>query len=364
MRFPSSPSLLGVLIVVSLAACGKPAPATAPKAAAMSVTAAAPVEKDVAPRIRVYGAIHPWQESSVGVEVSGLRIKDLLVETGESVVRGQLMARLNDESVQADVAVQRAALQDAEAAASQATANADRARRLKEDDAVSEQDFLLAVTTEKSARAKVAMIKAQLDAQLVRLRNTKIVAPDAGVISARTGSVGQVVSAGTELFKLIRQHRLEWRAEVPADQLGQLAIGDTAYIRQTSGEVHTGTVRQIAPSLDSTTKTGLVYVDLMRDSELKAGNYIQGEFQLVAAKALTIPAASVLRRDGRKYVLVVDDQSAAHLREVEVGSSAGNDVVVSKGLKPTDKVLTTGMDFISDGDKVQVVADVAERGAA
>lgn len=359
MRFPFALTLTSAFLISGLAACGAKPAATTQKAAVIAVTAIQPIEKEVAPRLKAYGAVQPWQESSIGVEVGGLRIKELLVETGDSVSRGQLLARLNDEGVRADVAVQRAALQDAEAAAAQAVANAERARRLKADDAISEQDYLLAVTAEKTTQAKVAMVKAQLDAQQVRLRNTQITAPDDGVISARAASVGQVIGAGAELFKLIRQHRLEWRAEVPADQLGALAIGGAAYVPQASGVEHAGKIRQIAPSLDSATKTGLVYVDLERTSDLKAGNYVQGEFQLATTKALTVPASTVLRRDGRKYVGVLEGESVVRLREVELGPLTGKDIVVAEGLTGNEKIVATGLDFVSDGDTVRVVAEPA-----
>jgi multidrug efflux pump subunit AcrA (membrane-fusion protein) len=105
--------------------------------------------------------------------------------------------------------------------------------------------------------------QAQLDSQLLRLKNTQLLAPDSGVISARTATVGSVVGAGTEMFKLIRQGRLEWRGEVTSAELGRITTGTGVLVTAPSGAQMKGKVRSLAPTVDAATRNGLVYVDLL-----------------------------------------------------------------------------------------------------
>ena len=89
-----------------------------------------------------------------------------------------------------------------------------------------------------------------------------VLAPDDGVVSVRSATVGAVVAPGTELFRLIRQGRLEWRAEVAATDLARLSVGQNVRVQPVGGPALTGTVRMVAPTLDPQTRNALVYVDL------------------------------------------------------------------------------------------------------
>ncbi len=357
-------AVFALMLAGMLAACGKAAPEgkakdqpAAKPALAVNVTQ---MGHQVWPRIATAsGAVQPWQEASIGAEVNGLKLAEVLVNVGDVVKQGQLLARLSDETVRADVAAQRATLAEAEASAAQAAGEARRAHELDKSGAISQQDLVQYDTQAKTAAAKLAAARAQFDSQQLRLRYTRVVAPDDGVISARTATVGAVVSSGTELFKLIRKNRLEWRAEMHGDVLPRVQPGQTVHLRRMDGGIVNGRVRQVAPTVDANTRNGLVYVDLPPEaatSGVKAGMYLSGDVQLGDAPATTLPETAVFSRDGYDYVMVVASQGRVRQTKVALGRRQGGLVEIVQGIGPNDAVVAVGAAFLSDGDFVRVVA--------
>ena len=310
-------------------------------------------------KLAANGSVAAWQEASVGSEAGGLRVQELLVGVGDHVKRGQLLASFAAESVQADVALARAALAEAQANAAEALANADRARAVQGTGALSAQQVSQYLTQEQTAKARVASAQAQLDAQLLRLKHTQLLAPDDGIISARTATVGAVVGAGTEMFKLIRQNRLEWRGEVTSAELARIKAGTPVLVTAPGGAQAKGRVRMVAPTVDAATRNGLVYVDLQvaagAAQNIKPGMFARGEFELGSSSALTVPQTAVVVRDGFSYVYrVAADQRVSQLK-VQVGRSLGDQVEVLSGVKADERIVASGGSFLSDGDKVRVV---------
>ncbi|MDB5740492.1 MAG: efflux transporter periplasmic adaptor subunit [Alphaproteobacteria bacterium] len=184
-----------------------------------------------------------------------------------------------------------------------------------------------------------------------------MVAPDDGVISARTATLGAVVSVGQELFRLIRQNRLEWRGELTASQIVQIATGQRITLALPDGTSAVATVRQTAPSLDGQSRLGLVYADIENGSHARAGMFATGQVILREAPALTVPAESVVIRDGRSYLLKLGDDSAApnvSLQPVTVGRRQGGAVEILQGIGPNDAVVVQGAGFLNDGDIVRL----------
>jgi HlyD family secretion protein len=201
--------------------------------------------------------------------------------------------------------------------------------------------------------------------QQLRLAQTQVVAPDAGIISARQATVGAVLPAGQELFRLIRQGRLEWRAEVPSADLARVKPGMPASIAAVSGAAPVvGKVRMVAPTVDPATRNGIVYVDLGATTEVKAGMYARGEFDVGASEALTLPQGAVVLRDGFSYVLMVGADSKVTQAKVGVGRRVGDRIEITSGLRADAKVVAAGGGFLSDGDTVRVVAAPAPKTAA
>lgn len=331
----------------------------APKPA-LTVSVAAPEQSELSMTLAANGNVAPWQEASVGSESNGLRLSEVRVNVGDIVKKGQLLATFSPETVNADVAQAKATLAEAKATAADAAGNAARARTLEKTGALSQQQINQYQTTEQTARAKVEAAEAALAVQQVRGRNTQVLAPDNGVISARTATVGSVVAAGTELFKLIRGGRLEWRAEVTSAELGRIAPGTPVALTSASGAIVQGKVRTIAPTVDPQTRNALVYVDLptvQQNGAIKAGMFAQGDFILGRSNAWTVPQAAIVPRDGFNYLLLLQPDNRVAQLKVETGRRVGDRVEVTTKLPADAKVVVQGAGFLNDGDLVRVAPE-------
>ena len=327
---------------------------------ALTVSLTQPKSSMLTIKLAANGSVAAWQEASIGAEANGLRVAELHANVGDTVKRGQLLASFAAESVQADVAMARAAVAEAQANAAESAANADRARAVQDSGAISAQQINQYLTQEQTGKARVASAKAQLDSQLLRQKNTQLLAPDSGIISARIGSVGSVVGAGTEMFKLIRQGRLEWRGEVTSAELGRITPGTAVLVTAPGGAQAKGKVRLLAPTVDAATRNGLVYVDLPSGEKsvaasFKPGMYARGEFELGSSGALTVPQSAVVVRDGFSYVVRIGADNRAAQVKVQTGRVVGDQVEIQSGVKPEDKLVASGGGFLSDGDLVKVV---------
>ena len=345
---------LVAIVVFSMGRSNKaPATSAAPKPA-LTVAVAQPVQTSLPITLNANGNIVAWQEAVIGSESSGLRLTQVLVNVGDTVKAGQLLARFSGDSVQADVAQARASLAEAQATALDAASNAARARTLQNSGALSTQQINQYTTTEQTAKARVAAAQAVLDAQQLRGNNTRVVAPDNGIISARSATVGAVVGSGTELFRLIRGGRLEWRAEVTSNEVTRIKPGATALVTAASGTKVQGSVRMVAPTVDLLTRNALVYVDLPRNSEVKAGMYAQGEFALGSVTALTLPQQALVLRDGFSYAMRIEPGNKVAQVKLETGRRFGDAVEIIQGAKPGERYVAVGAAFLADGDTVQV----------
>ncbi|WP_066265468.1 efflux RND transporter periplasmic adaptor subunit [Hydrogenophaga palleronii] len=322
---------------------------------ALTVTVAKPVRSALPIRLQANGNITAWQEASVGAEVNGLRMASVNVNVGDVVRKGQVLAVFASETTKADSLQSRASLAQAEASFENAKADADRARSIQDSGALSKSQVAQYLTQERVAKAQFEAAKAAFGATEVRLGNTRVLAPDDGVISAREATVGAVVGAGQELFRMVRQSRLEWRGEVTPNEVGRVRIGQSVEVTAASGLQVAGKVRAIAPGADPQTRNILVFVDLPRNPELKAGTFARGFFDLGQSDALTVPSQSIVVRDGSNYVFIVDDQNKVSQRKVQTGRRVDERVELLEGLKPEEAVAVQGAGFLNEGDLVKVV---------
>lgn len=350
---PAAPSDGAAKTNASTTAAPNGTPAAKP---ALTVSTTQPVTASMAIKIAANGNVAAWQEASVGAEASGLRLTQVLVNVGDTVKKGQLLATFAGDAVQADVAQAKASLLEAEANALDAKGNAERARTLQNTGALSTQQINQYQTAEKTAAARVQAAQATLNAQAVRTQNTQVRAPDNGVISARTATVGAVVGAGAELFRMIRGGRLEWRAEVTSSELGRVKAGSNATVIAADGSTVKGKVRMVAPTVDPQTRNALVYVDLPAHPSIKAGMFAKGEFVLGNSNALTVAQSAVVIRDGFSYVFKVGADQRVTQTKVQTGRRVGAQVEVLEGLKADSVVAASGAGFLNDGDLVKVVA--------
>lgn len=364
-------SWVALTTALIVAGCSKPAegeagaaPATAAPAPAdgaaptpkpaMTVSVAKPTTDTLALQLQANGNIAAWQEASVGAELPGLRLATVNVNIGDAVRKGQVLATFARETTAAESLQGKASVMQAEAAFENAKADADRARSIQDTGALSQSQVAQYLTQEKVTRAQWEAAKASYAASQVRLGNTQVLAPDDGVISARTATVGAVAGAGQELFRLVRQSRMEWHAEVTPAEVGRIKVGQKVDVTAASGLEVKGTVRAIAPTADPQTRNVLVFADLPRHAELKAGTFARGRFLLGESQALTVPAQAIVVRDGHNYVFVVGADNKAGQRKVETGRRVGERVELLQGLKAEEAVAVQGAGFLNDGDLVKV----------
>ena len=325
---------------------------------ALTVTLTTPQSSDWPRRLPAQGSIAAWQEAVIGAELAGLRVTEVLVNVGDHVSKGQELARLSLDTVSADVAQARASVAEAEASLADARATAKRNLDLQAKGFISPQALTQAETNEQTAVARLAAAHARLQAEEVRLSQTRVLAPDDGVISERNATVGSLTQPGQELFRQIRGDRLEWRAEVTSAEADQLQPGMPATLWLPSGVEIKGSVRMVAPTIDPATRTALVYVDLpLADARatLRAGTFARGEFELGRQIALNVPQSAVLMRDGFAYVFTVDEANKARQTKVSIGRRSGELIEITDGLDPASRIVVIGAGFLTDGDTVRVV---------
>ena len=326
---------------------------------ALTVTTASPQIVRLEQTLHANGNILAWQEAIIGNETDSLRLSEVKVNVGDQVNSGQLLAKFAAETLEAELARILAATEEAKAHLAEATKNAQRARAAKISGGWSEQEINRYLTEEQTAKAKLDAQQATFKLQQIRINQTRILASDSGVISSRSATVGAVLPKGQELFRLIRQNRLEWRAEVPSAELTQLKQGDVAIITSPSGSDIEGKVRMIAPSVDQQTRLGLVYVDLPRHPELKTGMFAKGKFELGSSNALTVPQQAVVMRDGFSYVFKLDQDNRVSQVKVKIGRRSGDRLEVLEGLQTNYELVTSGAGFLNEGDLVKVVSSLS-----
>lgn len=359
MTAPTRTLALVACLCAALAGCGKDATSTDDQPAArpgMAVSTTPVITRPLASGVTVSGPVSAVEEMQLGVEVSGLRVTALNVDVGEEVRRGQVLLTLDHRVLDSDLAQADAALREAEAGAVLARSHLARGQGLAAGQYISamQLDELRAARTQSEARVGTA--RAARDASALRRSFADLRAPASGIISKRLVQPGQVVAAGSELMRLIKDGRLEWRAELPAAQLGEVRPGDRIELRTRAGQRVDGSVRAVTPGVDSQTRTGTVYADLPQPGDLQPGSYLEGRISTGISAAAVVPAAAVVLRDGFPVVFTVDAQRVAHLVRIERGGRDAGFVEVRSGVKPGDQVVAQGAGFLADGDKVRVVS--------
>lgn len=322
--------------------------------AALTVEVVKPTQQQWPVTVPASGWLKPWQEATIAAEIGGLRITDVLADVGSVVTKGQAVAKLAQDTVEADVRKQQAAIETATANLAKAKADADRTRKLQNTGALSQEDITSKLVAEQTAQADLDSANATLDSIKIQVRQTTIVAPDDGLVSSRTAELGNVVSSGAELFRLIRQQRVEWQAEVSARYRPGISIGMKAEIAVASGKTIKGTVRLVGPTVDSSTGRTLVYVALPTDDHPPVGVYVSGQIEIASTSALTVPDTALVFRDGMNYVFtVVSDNRVKRIR-VDTGRRRDGAVEIVSGLADSDDVVKSGGAFLADNALVRV----------
>lgn len=323
----------------------------------LTVQVTTPQPKEWRDEVIAHGSIVAWHEATVGAELGGLRLIDIRVDVGSRVAAGELLARFDPTPIEAELNERNAALAEAEAVLGEAEEDAKRAESLRNTGAMSGQVITQHLTRAQTARAQVDSARARVESTRLRLRQTRVLAPDAGVISARSATLGSVAGAGDELFRLVRQNRLEWHAQVAAADLAAIKPGQITVVTLPDGSTIEGTVRQVAPLL-AQNLTAIAYVQLDQEAQMAAriGMFVSGAIVTGESTGLSLPSSSVVVRDGREYAFVIDGDSLATQTQIRTGRRDGELIEVLGGLSPSHSIVLSGGGFLHDGDRVQVVA--------
>jgi RND family efflux transporter MFP subunit len=276
---------------------------------------------------------------------------------GDRVRKGDVLARLASETVQVSETEARASLAESEAVLAEAKANAARSKKLGASGFLSEQQANQSAASEQTAQARVDLQRARLMNAHLRVLQTRIVAPDYGIISAANAASGSLSQPGVELFRLIRKGFLEWRAELTADELALVSKGMLVNITAANGRTVQAKVRAVSPMVNAQTRYGYVLVRLPEDSGLIAGSFVRGTFDVGGGmrKVQALPQAAMMQRGIKNYVLVIGSDNHVHERAVSVGLRSGDRVEIKEGLKEGEMVVASGGSFLTEGDVVQVV---------
>ncbi|MCP5328930.1 MAG: efflux RND transporter periplasmic adaptor subunit [Steroidobacteraceae bacterium] len=345
-----------LVVPLLLGACSSD-PAEVSATPAMTVTVATPVQRRIDRELVASGSIEAWQEMSLGVELSGVRVSQVLVEVGAEVGAGQPLVLLDRRTLDVQARQARASLAQARAGLEVARAAATRGDSLLAQKLISTSNHDDLRATLIKAEAQLASAEAELEAAQLRLSFATLRAPDRGVISSRSVQPGQIAQVGTEMLRLIRQGRLEWRAEIAESDLAGIQPGAVVQVDGPGGEPVAGTIRTVSPSLDRKTRTAIVYADLPQPGELRAGMFAEGRVRLGEAEAMVVPRQAIVFRDGFPYVFVPGKDSKVVQRRVEVGPAQGEVIEIRSGLSPQDQVVERGAGFLGDGDLVRIVAE-------
>jgi HlyD family secretion protein len=313
----------------------------------LTVTAAQMQPVELARTITMNGSIFAWQEVIIASEVGGYRVAEVNVDVGDHVKRGQVLVELSTALLAADVATKQAIVRQREAELLNSEAALTRGQSLSNMNVLSQADLDRLSSAALVARAGVESARADLEASSVRLRFTNVTAPDDGVITARTVTVGQIAQAGGEMLRLLRNNRIEWRGEVPESRLGELAPGQPVIVTTADGKTVNGTIRVVAPTIATVNRTGLVYADLPPNDQLRPGMFARGEVEIGRSPAFTVPLQSVVSSDGYSYVFVMKPDNTVERRRVEVGAVRAAEIIVGRGAG-----------FLKDGDLVNVSTQV------
>lgn len=331
--------------------------ANTPKAS-LTVTTVKPEQTTLNKLLSANGNIAAWQESSVSSEVNGLLLSEVLVNLGDHVKRGQVLAKFAASSIEADVAQMQANVAEANATLLEAESNANRARSIQDSGALSKQQIEQYLTSEASAKARLNAAQATMRMQSIKLKQATVIAPDDGLISLAPATVGTVYTPGQELFRLIRKARIEWRADLTSADVSQIKTGMKVQITLPDSTTTQGTVRSASPIVDTKTRNAIVFVDIPAGSA-KTGMFARGNFVLGEKQSLTLPNDAIVMRDGFAYVMQVDANKIKQTK-VQLGQRTGERVELLNFDAPEADIVESGGAFLADGDSVKVVQKAAE----
>jgi len=307
--------------------------------------------------VSIIGTIGARYDMPIGVEGDAGRIAAILVEAGDHVKKGQVLARLNVSVLEPQVANLEAALEQSRAEKDLADAEYHRAQAVGASGALSAEETERRKSTAVTAAAKVKFAEAQLTEAKARLARADIRAPEDGIILTRTAEVGQTaVPGGDPLFRLSKGGEVEMRGEVAEQDLPLLSVGQEVNVRLTgTAKIYPGKIRLLGAIIDPATRLGMARVSLSPDPNLRPGAFARADVTVSNAQRAVLPQTAVLTDDRGSYVLIVNAQNKVERRAVRVSGIVQSGVTIADGLSGTDQVIATAGAFLQEGELVKPV---------
>jgi RND family efflux transporter MFP subunit len=357
---------LGGILAVRLtqAITTKDANARANKLQIPAVTVISVVESALPTTVSIIGTIAARYDVPIGVEGDGGRVTAILVEAGDHVKRGQLLARVSSAVLQPQVGSLAAALDQSRAEADLAEAEYHRALQVGTAGALSTEETERRRSTAVTAAAKVKVAAAQLAEAQAKLDRADVRAPADGTILTRTVELGQTVaSGGPALFRLAQGNEIELHGEVAEQDLPLLKVGQPVDVRLTGvAHAYTGRVRLLGAVIDPQTRLGMVRIALPGDPNLRPGAFARADVTISDAERAVLPQTAVLTDDKGSYVLIVGADNKIQRRAVHVSGIVPNGVTIAESLGADTQVVKMAGAFLQVGESVKTMR-VAGSGA-
>jgi RND family efflux transporter MFP subunit len=328
-------------------------PAASEQSGGESVTVAEATTRSLARTVTASGTVTAWEEVPVGAETGGLTATAVLTDEGRYVQQGQVLVQLNDTLLRAQLRQQEAAVASAEAGLDQADNALARAQELRDRGFLSQAGLDTAIAQQATAQAQLNAATAGRAETQARVNQAAIRAPVSGLVISRSVTRGQIVQPGTELFRIVRDGRLELDAQVPETEIRLLRAGQSARVSSDDIGSASGTVRIVTPEVDAQTRLGIARISLASGSSLRPGMFARAEIDVGAQGAVVVPTASILYRENRAGVFVLVDGNRVRFQEVSVRSRTDEYSAVD-GIAAGTRIVVEGAGFLGDGDRVTV----------
>lgn len=328
---------------------------------AQSVSVISPGRTSVTGTITASGTIAARREMPVGIAGEGGRVVSVLVDAGDWVRAGQVLAVV-DRSVQMQqIAGQAANIEVQRANAHIAQANLDRALKLVERGFISKADVDRLTATRDAAAAQVQVATAELGQLRASGARLNIIAPAAGLVLTRGVEPGQIVSPGSGvLFRIAKDGQLEMQARLAENDLARLAVGQSAEVTPVGmGKPFIGQIWQLSPTIDAQTREGVARIALAYDQALRPGGFASAQIRSGSVTAPMLPESAILSDQQGPFVYVVGEGNKVARRTVKTGDVTAQGIVVVEGLSGNERVVMRAGGFLNPGDVVRPVTATA-----
>jgi RND family efflux transporter MFP subunit len=319
-----------------------------------TVSVIVPGRSQVARVVTASGALAARRDQPVGVAGEGGLVRAVLVDAGSWVGQGQVLATI-DRSVQSQQAAQLAAsVQAARADAALAQNEFERSQALVGRGFVSKADLDRKKAARDAAAARVNVAQAQLNATRAQIGRLDIRAPTSGLVLARSIEVGQVVSPGSgALFRLAKGGEMEMKAQLSQQDLPFVKAGMAASVTPIgSDRSFTGSVWQVSPIIDPTSRQGEVRIAVPYDPAIRPGGFAEAKISAGATTAPLLPQSAVLSDDKGNYVYIINGKNEVERRAVKIGTVDDQGVTIAEGISGQESVVLSAGPFLNPGQKV------------